>query len=338
MKPAIDEEFRIRAGTISDADQIAWLFSEAYQDSSHECKDASHVRKSLQSPGRSWFVAIHGSQLVGCTASQRHRWNASWEMGWTVTHPGYRSAGLGTHLVRAALDCLSRRPDFDLAFGFPRSLSMYRLVSERLMPSFVCTGHDGGLNIAGGLREYHLATVGNARSSLTHVVPRTNTIAHSDFVQQAIFSKLPFSRVAAEYPPELIVGPPGESAARLVATRIHYRFDEGSTSKPLHITAIDRITETAADVHRDLETFISWFPSAQHVRAYVLVDKEDLLWHMRSLRFDVAAYMPAWYPEHDRRYDCLLMVKRNYDGDPVAHGLADIISKFQQEFSRFYAS
>ena len=38
--------------------------------------------------------------------------------------------------------------------------------------------------------EYHLATVGNQCSSLTNVVPGTNTIAHSDFVRQAIFAKL----------------------------------------------------------------------------------------------------------------------------------------------------
>ena len=137
---------------MSDADHLVGLFSTVYQDSSHECKGPTHVRESLHNPDRSWFVAVHRSQLAGCTASQRHAWNASWEMGWTVIHPEYRGAGLGTQLVRTALDRLSRRRDFELTFGFPRSLSMYRLVSERLTPSFICTGHDGGLNIASGLR------------------------------------------------------------------------------------------------------------------------------------------------------------------------------------------
>ena len=125
--------------------------------------------------------------------------------------------------------------------------------------------------------------------------------------------------------------------AALAGTRIRYQFDEGSPSKALHITAIDRTTEKATDVRHDLETFVSSFPSALHVRAYVLADKEDLLRHMRSLGFEIAAYLPAWYRERDCRYDCLFLVKRNYDGDAVAHGLADIIAEFQQEFSRFYA-
>jgi hypothetical protein len=68
----------------------------------------------------------------------------------------------------------------------------------------------------------------------------------------------------------------------------------------------------------------------------VLVDKEDLLRHMRPLGFEIAAYLPAWHLYRKRRYDCLLMVKRNYAGEPVGGDLEGIVSSFRSEFSRFY--
>ena len=74
-----------------------------------------------------------------------------------------------------------------------------------------------------------------------------------------------------------------------------------------------------------------------HVRAYVLIDKEDMVRHMRSFGFEITAYLPAWHLHRERRYDCLLLVKRNYAGEPVAHDLANIIDNFRYEFSKFYA-
>ena len=337
MKPGIQESFRIRPASVSDAEQLAGLFSTVYQDSSHECKNAGHVRQSLHRPDRSWFVAVRGTQVAGCTAYQSHVWNASWEMGWTITHPEYRNAELCTQLLRTALDHLRRQRDFGLAFGFPRSLSMYRLVSESIAPPFIHTGHDGGLNTAGGLREYHLATVSTPRSSFTSVIPQSNEIAHSEFVRNVIFSPLSFSHIPGAYPQAIVVGPPGGMVVAIGRTRIRYQFDESSPAKDLHITALDSSARAPSVVCRDVKHFVARFPSALHVRAYVLVDKEDLVRHMRSLGFEIAAYLPAWHLHRERRYDCLLLVMRNYAGEPVTHDLAHIIHNFRYEFSRFYA-
>lgn len=160
MSPALNDTYQIRPALVSDAHQLAELFSVAYRNSSHECKSAEYVQQCLSKSNCSWLVAVCGThQVVACTAYQHHLWNASMELGWTITHPDYRNGGLSTQLVGAGVHHLSRRGDIAFGFGFSRSLTMYRLVSERVAPPFICTGHDGGLNIANGLREYHLATV-----------------------------------------------------------------------------------------------------------------------------------------------------------------------------------
>jgi hypothetical protein len=257
------------------------------------------------------------------------------EFGWTITHPGYRNGGLSTQLVGAAMEQLRRRRDIDLGFGFPRSLTMYRLISERVAPPSICTGHDGGLNIANGLREYHLATVTNLASAFIHVIPRSNQIAHSDFVRSTVFCPLALSPAVCDYPPDLVVGPSEGATTVVQHTRVRYRFDQLSPARALQITALDSGADPET-VHHDLEAFLARLPTALHVSLYLLVDKEDLLRRLRSVGFEIAAYFPAWHLCRGRRYDCVLLIKRNYTEEPVSHGVADIVGEFRYEFSKFY--
>jgi hypothetical protein len=99
---------------------------------------------------------------------------------------------------------------------------MYRLVSERVAPPFICIGHDGGLNIANGSREYHLATVANLAPGFIHVIPRNSQIAHAAFVRSAVLTPLSLSPVVGDYPPALVVGPSGGATA-IVAFRTRAR-------------------------------------------------------------------------------------------------------------------
>src|SRR3954451_24059413 len=107
----------IRPALLSDAHQLAGLFSAAYRDSSHECKSAEYVRECLRKSNGCWLVAVSSTdQVLACTAYQHHAWNASVELGWTITHPDYRNGGLSTQLIGAGMQQLSRRRD--IAFGF----------------------------------------------------------------------------------------------------------------------------------------------------------------------------------------------------------------------------
>jgi len=102
---------------------------------------------------------------------------------------------------------------------------------------------------------------------------------------------------------------------------------------------ITNLTDASADMEhiaQALAQFLARFPAAQHISAAVLVDKEELIGHMRRMGFAITAYLPAWYTLARERYDCVLLVKRHFREEPVAHGTQEVVSAFTDEFSRFY--
>ena len=72
-----------------------------------------------------------------------HRWNRSWEIVRGVTHPDFRGSGLATELAQRAIDDAWASDDCDLVVGFPRNRTMYRILSETVMPAMKLTGHAG---------------------------------------------------------------------------------------------------------------------------------------------------------------------------------------------------
>ena len=53
-----------------------------------------------------------------------------------------------------------------------------------------------------------------------------------------------------------------------------------------------------------------------------------------TMGFRVTAQLPAWYPHGGRRYDCVMVVRRAFEAEPVAHGFADQIGAFDARYAR----
>ena len=328
----------IRYGRAEDAEQLAQSFTLAYHVSSHPCQDPRYVRASLQDPDDTWFVYVEGGKILACLGHRYDAWHHAYEIVRGITHPAYQGLGLATILAKQSCNDACQRADGDLLFGFPRNRSMARILAHLVEPPLLPTGHDGGMNIAHGVREYHLVSLGFPRDRrIRRLVPSHSTIAHSRLITEQLLGAFAFDTQTAVYPPAYIVGPTSPHQARIGSSVFTYCYDPADLSGALQITTLTDASADMEHIAQALAQFLARFPAAQHMSAAVLVDKEALIGHMRRMGFTITAYLPAWYALARERYDCVLLVKRHSREEPVAHGTQEVVSALTHAFSCFYA-
>jgi hypothetical protein len=338
MTPTLTQDYVIRDAQVQDAEQLASFFRMAYGDSSHECKDPEHVRMTIERGTTSWFVAAQGDRILGCGAAVPHPWNRTWEPCRFFTLPDCRSRCLGIRLYRTAVEAAWRHPSCDLVFGSPRSYGVYLMARQSLDTPTVMVGHDGGMHVANGQREYHALVVsGHPDQVISRIVPPDSAIAEDPFIQEEILPHLSFTTEVGEYPAPYMVGPVSEQRADAGECTFFYEYDPASPSQALQITNVAAPREDCGCVADALATFLAGFPEAEHVSACVLIDKEELIQRMRKMGFSITAYLPAWYACDGKRYDCVMLVKRGFTEEPAAHGTAEAIARFDRELNRCFA-
>jgi len=322
-------DIQLRSAGPDDAERLSFLFREAYRSSSHPCKDPSFLRQSLASGDR-WILALDGDRIAGCTAGVWNAWNRVYETGRTVASPEHRGAGLGQRLVELCYRDLYSRPDCELTVGFPRSVVMLRVAQKDPNAPFVVTGHDGGINVANGQREFHLlGLTRNPRRGVRHVAAPPAAIREVEEVAGSVVQALGLETDHGPYPATAITGPRGDRQARIGAWSIRYDWNPECPSRSLQLTAADGPTGDGASLVGALETLLRRHPEAEHVHAFVLADKRRLSEEMQRVGFRVTAYLPAWHHERGRRYDCLMLARRTGIQEPVTHGTGEIVNHFE---------
>jgi hypothetical protein len=296
------------------------------------------VRSSIESRAASWLVATSEDRVLACAANVPHQWNQTYEPGRLVVHPEFRRLRLGQELYGRAMQDAYRRDDCDMAIGFPRTDGAYRLVASDTGAPAIVTGHDGGMNVAGGMREYHLVFVTrNPHRALSRVIPSGSAIAVSPFVEREISAHLSLATEVGSFPDRSIVGPPSVQQADVGDGVLSYIYDAGSPCGSLQITDLSPATAAPDRVAGAVERFLAGFPSVAHVSAYVLIHQEQLIRRMRRMGFRATAYLPAWHVSGGKRYDCVMLVRRSFEEEPAAHGIGDVIARFNENLSGFFA-
>jgi GNAT superfamily N-acetyltransferase len=337
METTLTRDYVLRDAGIHDAEQLARFFQVTYGNSSHECQDEDHVRDTIERQTTSWFVSAQGERLLACAANTHHAWNRTYETCRIFAWPDVSGRGLGRRLYLKALDRAYSQTDCDMQWGTPRSHGVYLMVRRGLDTPAILVGHDGGMHVANGEREYHIVTVTrNPNRPIPRVIPPGSFIAASPFITDQIVSHLSFRTEVGEYPYPYIVGPPGEQRAAAGECVFFYDYDAASPSQSLQITNVAAPRPDTDCVASALATFLTHYPSVKHVSAYVLVDKEDLICRMRDMGFAVTAYLPAWYFCDEKRYDCVMLVRRSFSEEPVAHGMQALIALFDAHLNGFF--
>ena len=330
MEYQVYQDFMIRTCTLDDAHSIVSLFNRAYGESSHPCSDPDYVRTSLQRD--IWYVAVAGQEVISCTAGVWRDWHRLYERGRSVTHPDFRKHGLGRRLMDAVLDAIWSRPEGDLVIGYPRNEAMTSLVLQETNPPFVLLGHDGGMNIARGKREYHLLGMSvNPHRQPLRMLPSGPTCYSSAFINGQLLPRLPFRIESGLYPDVDIVGPAATRRAHARSWSIGYHYEPEGQS--LHIADLDGPTDDPGLRLDALAACLEETPEAAHRCAYVLYDKTEFILGMQALGFQVSAFLPGWFYAEGARYDCVMLTQCLSEEAPVARGTQEFINLFDSSFN-----
>jgi hypothetical protein len=322
----------IRRARPEDAAAIASLFRLVYAHSSHPCQEDAFVASTLGSPEvNAWHVADLDGRLIGCMGLLRHAWNRSWELVRGLIHPDFRGGGLARRLTQHAVDGGWNSGECDLIVGFPRNHAMAHIMSEGLQPPFRVVGHDGGINIAGGRREYHLVAVSLANDDrFEHGVPGSSSIATSSFVQSAIMAPLGLQSCSRSYPATLVAG---DYARHPDYGPFTFDYHPFCPSDSLEITAYTGNKTDPVAIATDLVRTLDSFAYVRHVRLAVLVDKTAFCSALQSAGFAITAYLPGWHLQSGERFDCVLLTRRSTTDEPTDHGTRNLIDYFTQGYA-----
>jgi hypothetical protein len=317
----------IRKATSDDAVRISSLFRVTYGASSHPCKDAQCVCDSICSGATTWRVAIDQGNVAACVTLIQNAWNRSWEIGRAITLPEYRGEGLATTMMQQSVEEACASSSCDVVVGFPRSRTMLRIATEQLEPRFLPVGHDGGINVANGIREYHAVTLApNPAVRFCHYIPHSRSLASREFVREKIFRPLGFSPERGSYPAPWVVGD-GINPSDL--SPFSFEYDPKCLSHSLEITGCSTRFRNATQAARALISMLEGFPYVRHTRLAVLVDKNEFIDNLLEAGFEATAYLPAWYREGNARFDCVLLVHRRFCEEPADHGIRHVVEDFR---------
>jgi hypothetical protein len=108
-----------------------------------------------------------------------------------------------------------------------------------------------------------------------------------------------------------LVGPPGGHHFESDSGRVTYDYFE--PSRCAFVSAVD--AGDPADVARCLDQLLAAQPHRiEHLTLHVLADKRALIGRLCATpgasRFAMTAYVPAWYAEDEKRYDCAWLTAR----------------------------
>ena len=330
MKSQTYRNYTIRSGNLEDVPQIVSLFNHVYGQSSHPCCHQDYVRTSLQRD--MWCVALAGKEIVACTAGMWHDWNRLYERGRSVTHPEFRAHGLGRQVMDAIQEAMWAQPHCDLAIGFSRNDAMTRLVLKETNPPFIIIGHDGGMNIANGVREYHLLGMSvNPNRRPLRITPLGPTYYSSTFIDGQLIPRLTFQIRQGVYPPIDIVGPATASRAHVRSWSIGYQYDPDGQS--LQITDLGGPLDDPERRLDGLASCLQETPAAVHRWAFVLYDKTAFIHGMQALGFQVSAFLPGWFYAEGARYDCVMLTQCLSHEPPVARGIQEFINLFDNSLN-----
>jgi hypothetical protein len=297
-----DERMLVRPAELADVGHIAGLFRLAYQQTSHPCANPQNIATAL-ARGEKWLVCEKQEGLVSCTALIPHHWNATYEAGRSVTHDSCQGQGVGRRIYRDSLQLAMDLGEQDFVFGWPRSAVMCRMMCLKTSPPTHLFGHDGGANIANGIREIHavgfLRTVRTCRRAEPLFGP-----ASSPLFRDRI-SQLHFQNVAARAPTTLLVGPRGDHNYQ-TPQGLRLCYSRTETTAGWSVLVSD-VTCEPGKVTRLLASFLADHSAIRYLACYVLWDKTDLIDQLSHLGFQATAYLPGWYLLDGVRHDCFLL-------------------------------
>ncbi len=303
---------------MSDAGGLARLFQLTYGDTSHPCQQEQFIRDGIASGWMHWQLVEWGDGIGACVCLAIYPWNHSREVCFGAVLPSLRQMGIVSSLCRLCLESVSPKVG-ELGFCTLRQPVSLRAVRKFL--TTVLLGHDGGPNTVAGVREYHLLAMHPPYyEPFPHVAPNVQAILASAFVRERLYAPLGLRMLPGVYPATSFTG---HECAECDGA-FHFSRDDAIQALFIGTYRGEQPVEAA------LRAFLIEQGDVRYVSARVLADKTTLIASMLRMGFEIAAYLPAWHWENGMRFDCLLLVWRDFDAQPLVHGFAEEVAELDQ--------
>jgi GNAT superfamily N-acetyltransferase len=321
----------VRRAEAKDACAVASLFHSMYRDSSHPFQSIASVREFLEDNRNFQILAEADNRVVASMAMTCNPWNDSYELGRAVTIPEYRRNGLAGYLMQQVVDWVAAAGSGELIFGYPRVRRIAELCAG-LDPRIVVVGHDAGRNVANGSRETHLIVCGIPRHArFTHVAPVAMEWLDWRFLREQIYASLGLAGSPGQYPVRHFAGT--ASRNRVAVGAWVFDYAGGDPSGALDVIGRRQDGATPRDMSRELDKALSGLAEVRHVTATLLADKVAVIRALIESGFELCAYLPAWYREGQRRYDCVQLARRQYSSAATTQDFPDLLDRLRAAFS-----
>lgn len=317
-----------RRASVADAGELTLLFESVYRNSSHPFQSVRDVEEFLRDDRNFEVVVSEGNRILAGAAMTYFEWNDSYELGRAITQPEAQRNGLAALLMRRAVGEVCSRGLGSVFFGFPRVRRIAE-IGSCLEPRFVTVGHDAGRNVVNAERETHLIIYALPHHRrFQHVTAPLERRNQPKFLLDEVYGSLGVKLNPGAYPPEAIVGYGHNS--KCVWQGFVLDDSGASPSGRVEILGDVRREPSARSLGVRLQRLLRKLPRSVHTTITVLADKIDLVRELCDIGFRITAFLPAWYPSGESRYDCIQMVRTVGHVEPVAQGFQDIVERVSQ--------
>jgi hypothetical protein len=303
-------DFKVLPAEESHAEELAKLYIEGYGGKYplEEFTNPDLVRRAIRERRYCWMVGMHSGRIIASSAGIDAGWNNSFEHGRAIVYPPeFRR----NHVIQALIStvvsvCLNQGHDIGW-FGMRDGKGIG--FSEKNDMGLV--GFLPGMHKVKA-RETHLMYV--VREGAYRTKRATNDCVSErygacvKYVEDVLgLRRFGLCPPSEEYPPDVVVGGCDSSVAGYPGFKVWYELEKIDNA-----VCIGRI-ETAGGRLDALVDILGQepFSAADYVQLDVLADKFDAHDLLKSLGFEICAFIPAWFLKGSKRYDCMRFVKHS---------------------------
>jgi len=297
----------------SDARRIAGLYMDVYNGKYPltEFTQRDSVEQALLDQKYAWYIAKFGNEVVGSGVGVPDIWNKSYEIGRMVVRKDFGNLGIAKDIHLSVRED-SKLADYSLEWSIMRS-DIGLSASSSL-----------GLDFAGFLPGKYNVEYRELHGFFSKIVSGAIRILPIKTVLKMQNQKHGANSVKGFYPKNIIVG----SGAGTTENSITYK------KTPI----CDSITITGV-VGDDIDVLLRGLSKgdagkAKYTEVTVLADKVEEIKEMAKNDFYPWAYLPAWYVENNRRFDCILLTKSE-DSTILAEQAKRIGSQMRQKLCQY---
>lgn len=276
------DDFVIEPANSRFADSIAELYYKTYQGnySLTSFTKPEEVRKLVDDGSYVWYIAHDAQKVVASAVGTLDLAHNKVEYGKGVVDPSLFNKGLMRDLL-ATIKQETEARKIDLSYSQIRNRPIYQVCTGLLEQEVV--GYLPGAHLVEE-RETHLFSIDVLESGKEkRVASPIQCMYNIPFVAQ-LLEKMELKNRIGEYPDTVFVQ---NGSGEQVVLQGAYNSREKSFSV------------------LDFEGYMEELP--QYLEAVILADKVDYIRKLLSSGFTITAFLPAWYLEGDRRYDCALL-------------------------------